>query len=216
MSDEDYGIDEDFVNDVQDATDAAILKKQLLDPKKRKETFVAYKKHITEQKKLENVRDRTLFIDDYGATICLIRTPDKVYKRNNKDQILTKVNKEGKKVKIIANLPKITKNKNFRMWGFQLLLIGNQKNTMFANTKKDLIGYGQTALVRGSMDKEYKVDKGFAMSEKKFIPFMSEIYKELHPEREVNSLADIDYSDYFDDYTFNIWETLIHFQGGAK
>lgn len=212
MSDENYGIDKDFVKDVEDTTDAAILKKQLLDPKKRKETFVAYKKHIAKQKKLENIRDRTLFIDDYGATICLIRTPDKIYKRNNEGKILTKKNKEGEIVKIIANEPKMTKNKNFRMWGFQLLLIGNQRNTMFANTKKDLIGYGKTALVRGSMDKEYKYGKGFAMSEKAFITFMSGIYKELHPKREVTSLDDIDYSDYYDDYTFNIWETLILFK----
>ena len=85
---------------------------------------------------------------------------------------------------------------------------------MFAQTRKDLIGYNQTALVRGSMEKKYKYGKGNAMYEKAFIKFMKGIYEEIHPEREVNSLDDIDFADYFDDYTFNIWETLILLPGG--
>ncbi len=199
--DDSYGIDANFFKEVQDASKGAILEKQLLKSKdEREELIVAYKLHTREQLKIENLRERTFLIDKYGATVCLIITPKKLVKK-------------GK----LLNPLELCKNKSYRLWGFNLVLMGTtNKNTMFGDSKSALVGYNQKILARGSMTKKYKYGAEKAMFENTFVKFMKGIYegtedKEgIKPDREVNSLDDIDFIDYFDDFTFNIWETLIH------
>lgn len=197
---ENYGIDEAFFKDVQDSVKGAILEKQLLNPEEKQEIIDAYKKHVAIQLKIENPRERTLFVDKYGATVCLILTPMRI------------VNKG-----IHQNTPKVSSNGSFRLWGFNLPILGKfNKNTMFGETKSDLVGYNQKILARGSMTKKYKYGTENSMFESAFVKHMKDIYAESKPDREVRTLEDIDYIDYFDDYTFNIWETLIHWGGNAN
>jgi len=197
---ENYGIDDAFFKEVQDSVKGAILEKQLLKPEEKQEIIDVYKKHVAIQLKLENVRERTLFTDKYGATICLILTPMKI------------VNKG-----VHQNAPKVSSNGSFRLWGFNLPLLNKfNKNTMFGDTKSDLVGYNQKILARGSMTKKFKYGTENSMFESAFVKHMKDIYAKIKPDREVKTLEDIDYIDYFDDYTFNIWETLIHWGGNAN
>lgn len=208
MSEDDYGLDEDFFEEVQKSVKGVILEKQLLKPGEKQEIINNYKKHIAEQMKIENSRARELFIDKYGGTVCLIRTPEKIYKKNKAGKFLTVVNDKGERVKILLNKPERCANKSLRLWGFNLPLFSKtNKNTMFGETMKSLIGYNQKALVRGAMTKKYKYSKK-AMFESAFIKFMKDIYEETKPDRNVETIEDIDYEDYYDDFTFNIWETL--------
>ena len=196
MSDE-YGIDDNFFNEVQDSVKGAIKEKQLLKPEERREVIDIYKEHVKKQMTIENIRERTLFTDKYGTVICLMLTPKKIVKK-------------GK----IQNEPEICKNGSYRIWGANLPLKGKYNQiTVFGESKKALVGHNQKILTRGAMTIKYKYGTENAMFEKPFVKFMKGIYEELHPDREVNGLDDIDYIDYYDDYTFNIWETLILFGG---
>ncbi|GAF76215.1 unnamed protein product [marine sediment metagenome] len=195
---EDYGIDKDFFEKVQKSVKGAIKEKQLLKPNEKKEIIEVYKIHKDEQMELE-VKDRTLFVDKYGVEIFLVKSPSKIVKK-----IRGKIS--------ITNKPKITSNKNWRLWGYNIPLFGTgNKITYFSEILKGMLGFDVMALVRGPVTYKYKhtESKEYAKFEKAFVREMRQIYKEDYPEFEVEGLEDIDRDDYFIEHTFNLWEVLV-------
>ena len=214
---EDYGINKDFFEKVQKSVKGAIKEKQLLKPEEKEEIIEAYKLHEDEQMELDDVKDRTLFVDKYGIEIFLVKSPSKITKTT------IRKNKEGKKVrvKVIQNRPQPTSNKNWRLWDYNIPLLGKyNKLTYFSEEIEGMLGFDVMALVRGPITYKYKntTSKQYAKFEKAFIREMKQVYKEDYPDSdfEVESLEDIDRDDYYIEHTFNLWEVLVVIEEDGK
>jgi len=146
------------------------------------------RKHYKEQLK-KSVEEREVFIKDSAAYVVFQTDDEKL------------LNDDG----TAKNLPKQTKNGSWYLWARFPLMTGDdagfpERITVFANDEEFTFRSWKTlVLAKGRLKTEYKLitDEGYHKSLAKFLK-----------ENEVESLDELDASDYVKKYTFNLDQVL--------
>lgn len=140
-----------------------------------------YKKHFVEQMKLKP-EDRVLFQDEWGGTVLFLQTPEEPTKKLS-----------------------VTRSGNFLIYGTSALLErGNIK--MFVTELEGI--WDRKAIFRGRLKIQYKLigsDK-FPKNPKEFIKYVNEQLE--NPEDHIESIDELDESEYVKAYTINIWQAI--------
>ena len=166
---------------VYDTVEKIIVQRTQLEEEEIEKVKPLYKKHFVEQMKLKP-EDRVLFQDEWGGTILFLQTPEEPKKKLN-----------------------LTQSKNYLIYGTSALLeLGNIK--MFI---EDIEGiWNRKAIFRGRLKIQYKLigSSKFPMNVKQFIKHVNEQLE--NPEDHIESIDELDESEYVKAYTINIWQAI--------
>lgn len=203
MSEEFEGFD-----DIFESADQAVSQKRLeanvLSNEELKDIYVLFREHHKAEM-LKNWKDRSLYIDEYGATWVACKTPDEFYE-NNGTMVENKVGKVTE-VAEVNGKPK-TVVKSYYMFGYNAILLGKYTNFMYFGTNKQssLIGFTFNAVVRGHMTTKYY----FPTEDYKKARWDNQLVRDYNSinSTEHKTLSEVPRSAYKINLTFNYWQTV--------